>query len=53
MEKIAIILICYWQDEIVARALNHINAQTKRENVVIYLINNCSPYTDDEYQSLI
>lgn len=51
--KLAIILTCFYKDEIVERALKSLSAQTAKDNMHIYLVNDCSINTKDEYQSLI
>lgn len=51
--KIAILLLCYRQTEIVDRALSQIDIQTKKDNIIVYLVNDCSPNTNCEYQDLI
>lgn len=53
MQKIAIIMPCFYSNNIVRRALDHIKMQTKKENIVLYMVNDCSPNTDCEYQDLI
>lgn len=53
MIKIAIIMPCYYMDNFVRRALERLKEQTKRDCLVIYLINDCSPYTKCEYQNII
>jgi len=47
--KLAIILTCFYKDEIVERALKSLSAQTAKDNMHIYLVNDCSINTKDEY----
>lgn len=51
--KIAIIIPHYYASNISKKAFNSLKEQTKKENIIVYLINDCSPNTDCEYQDLI
>ena len=51
--KIAIITPCYYPSYILNRLLNSLKIQTKKEQLVIYLVNDCSPNTKNEYQDII
>lgn len=48
--KIAIIMPIFQPPHVVDRALHMMNIQTKRDNIVVYLISDCSPYN---YTNLI
>lgn len=50
---IAILMPCVNSDNIVDRALFHLSQQTKKDQIIIYMINDCSNKTKDNYQSLI
>ena len=51
--KIAVIIPHYYNSQISKRAFDSLKYQTKKEHLVIYLINDCSPHTDCNYQDLI
>ena len=51
--KIAIIIPHYYESKVSKNALDSLVKQTKRDNLVIYIINDCSPNTDCEYSDLI
>lgn len=51
--KIAIIIPCNNSDEILERCFKSLKNQTKKEYISVYLINDCSNKTKDNFQSLI
>lgn len=51
--KIAIIMPLFQPNFVIRKALDKIKNQTKIDNIVLYLINDCSPNTDCEYQDLV
>lgn len=51
--KIAIITPIYYDPYVLNKFLNKINKQTKKEQLVIYLINDCSPVPEQNYQNII
>lgn len=51
--KVAIIIPLYYEANITKQCLDSLKNQTKRDNIVLYLINDCSPNTNCEYQDLI
>lgn len=53
MQKIAIIMPCFYSNNTIRKAFEHMKMQTKRENIVLYMVNDCSPNTDCEYQDII
>ena len=50
--KIAIIMPCYYSSDRMIKAFESFKSQTKRNNIVLYMINDCSPNTDCEYQDV-
>lgn len=53
MNQINIIIPCYYTDTILEKCLLSLSQQTKKNNIIIYLINDCSPNTKDKYSKLI
>ena len=53
MIKIAIITPAYKDNTFIKRGLDTLKNQTKRENIVLYFVNDCSPNTNCEYQDII
>ena len=52
--KIGVIIPCYYYSYVLYKNLESLAKQTKRDQLVLYLINNNSPYmTDKEYQEII
>ena len=51
--KIAIIMPIYRSNHIIKKAFEMIINQTMKDNIVLYLINDCSPNTTCEYQDII
>lgn len=44
---------CYYSNNIVEKALTMLSWQTRKDQIKVYLINDCSPNTNCEYQDLI
>ena len=53
MALIGIIMPCFYEDKIVRQALHMLNQQTRKDEIEVIMINDCSPNTDCEYQNLI
>lgn len=48
-----IIMPCYYSNDIIIPALESIANQTAINNIILIMVNDCSPYTNCEYQDLI
>ena len=44
---------CFYSSEIIAQALTMLSWQTKKDEIEVILINDCSPNTDCDYQDLL
>ena len=53
LEKINIIIPCFYEDFYLTRCLTSLAEQTYKEHLEIYLINDCSSNTTDKYNSVI
>lgn len=53
MATIGIIMPCYYSSEIVSKALQMLAWQTKKDEIEVIMVNDCSPNTNCEYQDLI
>jgi glycosyltransferase involved in cell wall biosynthesis len=51
--QIDIIMPCYYYDHIVENAIKNIAKQQTRHHLHLIMINDCSPFTEDGYQSLV
>ena len=47
--KIAVIIPCYHKEEILDQCLQSLSIQIKKDLLTIYIINDCSPYEDNDY----
>ena len=50
---IDIIMPCYYSNEVITPALEKIANQTAIDKITLIMVNDCSPYTNCEYQDLI
>ena len=53
MERISVIITCYKPNSVIDDCLDSFASQEKNRLLDIVLVNDCSPFTKDEYQSVI
>ncbi len=51
--KIGIIMPCFYSNDVVRKALTMLSWQSKKEEMEVILINDCSPNTNCDYQDLV
>lgn len=51
--KVDIIIPCYGKNEIVEKGVASLANQWRSEELTVYLVNDCSPNTPDNYQSVV
>lgn len=52
LKPLSIILTCYYAEDIVEPALQMIASQTRIQDIKVIMVNDCSPYTKNEYETL-